>query len=328
MKYNLAVLLGGISYGVLSTLVVKAYGQGYSLGEVVGSQLLAGFVLAWALVFGLRMMKRRRSNQVLRMQATAQAEAQRLSWKQRITLLLAGMPTAVTGLLYYESLRTISNSLAILLLFQFTWMGVVIQAISSRKRPGGITILTLVVLFGGTLLAAGVTQEGLGHLDGKGVMFGLLSAVSYTLFIMVSGKAVPNAQATTRSAWMITGGLLLACALFPPQFLIDGTIAGKLLLFGALLGFFGAFLPPLLLTYGVPHIGGGMAGILGAAELPVAVSLSSIVLHEVVTPMQWFGIALVLVGVAMAEFAKYIRKAPPLLIERKSLTQVDQAEFL
>lgn len=311
MKYNIAVLLGAISYGILSTIVVKAYGQGYSLGEVVGSQLLTGCLLAWALVGGLRLMDRRRSNRADRGEAAARAETRSLTWKQRITLLLAGMPTAITGLLYYESLRTISNSLAILLLFQFTWMGVVIQAINTRKRPSGITLLTLSVLFAGTLLAAGIIQEGAGHLNGKGVMFGLLSAVSYTIFIIVSGKAVPQAKATTRSAWMITGGLLLVFAWFPPQFLIDGTIAGQLLLFGAMLGFFGAFLPPLLFTYGVPHIGGGMAGILGAAELPVAVSLSAIVLHEDVSPLQWLGIALVLAGVAIPELAKSVRGTTP-----------------
>ena len=309
MKYNLAVLLGAISYGILSTIVVKACGQGYSLGEVVGSQLLAGCMLAWGLVGGLRFMERRRSNRGDRVEAAARTETRSLTWKQRVTLMLAGMSTAITGLLYYESLRTISNSLAILLLFQFTWMGVVFQAIHTRKRPNGVTLLTLAVLFGGTLLAAGIMQEGAGHLNGRGVMFGLLSAVSYTIFIIVSGKAVPHAKATTRSAWMITGGLLLVFALFPPQFLIDGTIFGQLLLFGAMLGLFGAFLPPLLFTYGVPHIGGGMAGILGAAELPVAVSLSAIVLHEYVSPLQWLGIALVLAGVAIPELAKQAGKS-------------------
>ncbi|WP_027084675.1 EamA family transporter [Cohnella panacarvi] len=310
MKYSVSVLLGAISYGILSTIVVKAYDHGYSLGEVVGSQLLTGCLLAWALVGALRLMKRRRSNRHVRGETAVPAETRGLTWKQRVTLLLAGMPTAITGLLYYESLRTISNSLAILLLFQFTWMGVVIQAIHTRKRPSGTTLLTLAVLFGGTLLAAGIT-EGAGHLNGKGVVYGLLSAASYTIFIIVSGKAVPHAKATTRSAWMITGGLLLVFVLFPPHFLTDGTIVGPLLLFGALLGFFGAFLPPLLFTYGVPHIGGGMAGILGAAELPVAVSLSAIVLGEDVSAIRWLGIALVLAGVAIPEAAKSSRKSTP-----------------
>ena len=35
MKYLLSVLIGAISYGILSTIVVIAYGEGYVLGEVV-----------------------------------------------------------------------------------------------------------------------------------------------------------------------------------------------------------------------------------------------------------------------------------------------------
>lgn len=300
MKYNIAVLLGAISYGILSTIVVKAYGQGYSLGEVVGCQLLVGCLLAWAFaVFAGR--PKRRSPSANAESAPAPA---RLTWKQRLILMAAGTPSAVTGLLYYESLRSISNSLAIVLLFQFTWIGVLIQAFATRRKPNRVTLVTLAVLFGGTLLAAGIAEPNAATWDAKGIALSLLSAVSYSLFILFSGKAVPQAAPSARSAWMTTGGLALAFAMFPPEFLFDGTIAGKLLLFGALLGVFGAFLPPVLYAYGVPHIGGGLAGILGAAELPVAVLLSAFVLHEYVSPIRWIGIALVLIGVAMPEVAK------------------------
>ncbi|MFD0670129.1 DMT family transporter [Cohnella sp. GCM10027633] len=311
MKYNIAVLLGAICYGILSTIVVKAYEHGYTLGEVVGSQLLAGCALAWALAFGAKRLRGRKRGAGSNVSETSPSDA-RLSWKQRLTLLAAGTPSAITGLLYYESLKTISNSLAIVLLFQFTWIGVLFQAIGSRKRPNKLTLLTLAVLFGGTLLAAGIVEHSGTSFNGKGVLLGLASAVSYSLFILVSGKAVPHASPASRSAWMSTGGLLLAFAVFPPTYLFDGTFAGPLALFGLLLGFFGAFLPPVLYTYGVPRIGGGMAGILGAAELPVAVLLSAVVLHESVSSLQWFGVALVLAGVALPELVKSFRGPRPL----------------
>ncbi|NOU98502.1 EamA family transporter, partial [Paenibacillus sp. LMG 31457] len=82
------------------------------------------------------------------------------SWRHRVILMIAGVPTAVTGLLYYQSLRYIPNSLAILLLFQFTWMGVLINSVEQRRRPNGIMLITLTVLFGGTLLAAGILDQG------------------------------------------------------------------------------------------------------------------------------------------------------------------------
>ncbi|MDQ0089612.1 drug/metabolite transporter (DMT)-like permease [Paenibacillus anaericanus] len=304
MKYLLSVLIGAISYGVLSTIVVLAYGEGYQLGEVVGTQLLTGCILAWLLALYTKVRERRKESNNKVQSAGSSKVSPKLVWKQRLLLMLAGTPTAITGLLYYQSLRYIPASLAIILLFQFTWMSVLIQAVSKRQRPNGIMIFTLVLLFGGTILAAGIIEQGGTEYQMIGIVLGLLAAVSYTLFIQVSGKAVPSIHPAYRSAWMITGGLILVFVLFPPHFLINGLLWGQLLLFGFLLGLFGAFIPPVLFAIGVPHIGESMSGILGAAELPVAVMLSSLVLHEQVSALQWVGVALVLFGIMFPEIYK------------------------
>ncbi|GIP37062.1 multidrug transporter [Paenibacillus sp. J31TS4] len=307
MKYYAAVLVGAMSYGILSTIVVLAYGQGYQLGEVVGSQLLTGFILSWmlALYTGFTQRNKARSAGRPQYRNDPNQASQQLTWKRRLLLMAAGTPTVITGLVYYQSLRYIPASLAIILLFQFTWISVLIQAAVKRRRPDKVTLMTLLVLFGGTLLAAGFLEQGVGEYNVWGIVLGLLSAVSYSLFVLFSGKAVPAVHPAYRSAWMVTGGLTLLCILFPPSFLFNGMILGQLLVFGLLLGFFGAFIPPVLFAIGVPHVGGGMAGILGAAELPVAVLLSALVLREHVSGLQWIGMIIVLIGVALPELVKY-----------------------
>lgn len=304
MKYYLSVLAGAMSYGILSTIVVLAYGEGYKLGEVVGTQLITGFLLTWMLALYTRFRTKRQSQANGKASGAVAQVFKRLTWKQRLLLMAAGTPTVITGLVYYQSLRYIPASLAIILLFQFTWISVLIQAISKRQRPDKVTFLTLIILFGGTLLAAGFLEQGLGEFNGLGIALGLMAAVSYSLFVLFSGKAVPSAHPAFRSAWMVTGGLILLCILFPPTFLFNGLIWSQLLVFGLLLGFFGAFIPPVLFAIGVPHIGGDMAGILGAVELPIAVLLSSIVLHEHVSGLQWIGVIIVLIGVALPELYK------------------------
>ncbi len=309
MKYILSVFLGAASYGILSTIVVLAYGDGYKLGEVVGSQLLTGFILAWALALFMKWREKRgRGASTSNEGGAAPKTMTKLTWKHRLILMAAGMPTAITGLLYYQSLRYIPASLAIILLFQFTWIGVLIQAVSQKKRPNGIMFFTIAILFGGTMLAAGIIEQGTGKFNIMGVVLGLLSAVSYSLFILFSGKAVPAVHPAYRSVWMITGGMVLVFILFPPAFLFNGLIFGDLMLYGFLLGMFGAFIPPVLFAVGVPHIGEGMAGILGASELPVAVLLSSFVLNEHVSALQWTGVIVVLVGIALPELLKRRRK--------------------
>ena len=294
MKYSITVFAGAVSYGVLSTIVVLAYQAGFQLGEIVGTQLLTGFVLSWIMVFYAQ--NRKRSN-VSGQEADGPYPT--LNWRQRILLMLAGTPTVITGLLYYQSLRYIPASLAIILLFQFTWIGVAIQAITTCRCPGKSTLLSLLVIFGGTLLATGLMGEETMNFNRRGIVLGLLAAVSYSCFILFSGRVVPSAQSVCRGAWMVTGGFIFLIILFPPYFLFNGLLWGPLMLFGFLLGIFGAFIPPLLFAVGVPHIGEGMAGILGAAELPVAVLLSSLVLHEHVSEVQWLGVVLILAGVAL-----------------------------
>jgi drug/metabolite transporter (DMT)-like permease len=310
MKYLLSVLLGAMSYGILSTIVVTAYDKGYELGEVVGSQLLTGVILTWSLATYTKWREKRKDT-VGASNSNVITTVTKLTWKQRLLLMAAGMPTAITGLVYYESLRYIPASLAIILLFQFTWIGVLIQAVSQRKRPNGIMLITLIILFGGTLLAAGILEQGATKFNLVGVSLGLLSAVSYSLFILFSGKVVPTVHPAYRSLWMLIGAVTLVFLLFPPHFLFNGQLWGDLLMFGFLLGFFGAFIPPVLFAIGVPHIGGDMAGILGASELPVAVLLSSLVLHEQVSFLQWAGVALVLMGVALPELVKRVRRLKP-----------------
>ncbi|WP_268237816.1 EamA family transporter [Paenibacillus radicis (ex Gao et al. 2016)] len=63
----------------------------------------------------------------------------------------------------------------------------------------------------------------------------------------------------------------------------------------------GSFIPPLLFAYGVPHVGEGMASILGAKELPVAVLFSYFVLHETISPIRWAGVLIVLLAIALPE---------------------------
>ncbi|MNW12838.1 hypothetical protein D3C71_2106250 [compost metagenome] len=63
-------------------------------------------------------------------------------------------------------------------------------------------------------------------------------------------------------------------------------------------------IPPLFFAIGVPHIGGGMATIMSAAELPTAVTMSFIVLHESVSGLQWFGVIITMLGIALPELLK------------------------
>ncbi|MDQ8736950.1 DMT family transporter [Paenibacillus sp. LHD-38] len=58
-------------------------------------------------------------------------------------------------------------------------------------------------------------------------------------------------------------------------------------------------IPPLFYAIGVPRVGGGLATILSAAELPTAVIMSYVVLNESVNWLQWFGVGITMIGITL-----------------------------
>jgi len=113
---------------------------------------------------------------------------------------------------------------------------------------------------------------------------------------------------TTKSALLLTGASLMVLSIFPPAFLFNGVLFDGLLKWGLLLALFGTVIPPLFFAYGIPKTGLGLSAILSAAELPVAVLMSSIVLQEEVTAVQWLGVGLILLAIVLSNISSLRQK--------------------
>ncbi|RZL15786.1 MAG: EamA family transporter, partial [Pedobacter sp.] len=97
-----------------------------------------------------------------------------------------------------------------------------------------------------------------------------------------------------KSALMITGACIIVFILLPPHFLINGALGGSLLKWGLILAVFGTVIPPLCFAGGIPKAGLTISSILSSVELPVAVTMSALVLHEEVSLIRWLGVAVIL----------------------------------
>ena len=282
MGWTIIVFLGACSYGVLSTIVKFAYDAGFTVDEVTGCQLLIAALLSWLLVlfFGGK-------------------QAGKKEW---LSLLATGLCTGLTGIFYYASLQYMDASLAIIMLFQFTWIGMLVESLLSKTWPEPSKLAALVLLLTGTVLASGVieTQQQFSLL---GVLLGLMAAISYTFFILLSGRIALRVSSWSRNAIMMTGAMLMTFLVYPPRFLYNGALAEGLWLYGAGLALF-VLISILCFTFGVPRIGSMLALILGSAELPTAVLMSRFVLQEQVTGLQWMGVIIILLGIAVPELVK------------------------
>lgn len=285
MKYALYVFIGSCSYGVLSTIVKFAYGEGFLPQEVIFAQYFCGWLMMSAIMLKKGVTTTR---------------------KEKIQLLAAGTMMAATGVTYNMALSTVSASLGIILLFQFTWIGLLLESITTKTPPSRIKIITIAIVLFGTVLAGGLMD---GHVEWnmQGVLYGLASAVTYAFSIYFNGVIAPNLQSVTKGYYIGTGALITVALIFPPTFLMDVETVVGLAKYGVLLGIFAMIIPPILFAAGVPKIGTGLATILGAAELPVVICLSMFVLKEEVSLVQWIGVLLILIALVMPQLPQYIR---------------------
>lgn len=276
------VAIGASSYGMLTTFVKLVERYDYNVYEITLSEYLIGVPLLF--IFERIFFHKNRAKK--RVKPTAQNIR---------NLMLAGMSMGVTTLVYYFSVKFISVSIAIVLLMQSVWIGVLFDSILNKTRPSILKIIAVVFVLGGTLLATNVFFNTV-HLDWRGVALGLIAAVSYSITILATNRTAKNLPAISRSKWMAIGALLLvALVTFP--FLLQSFHLEILYTYGLFFGFFGAFLPALLLNYGMPKINLGVGAIISSMELPVAVSLAYFLLNEYVNIYQWLGILLILTAI-------------------------------
>lgn len=278
--YPVMVIVAASSYGILSTIIKVAMGNGFTAAEAVTSQYFVGFALAALLLI------------------ITQRKIPRLhGWK---TLVLSGCFTAATGTVYGQSLEYLPASLAVVLLFQFTWIGMFLDCIVRRRWLKRTETISLILLFGGTLLAAGVIDTDVSKIPWQGWAWGIGAAFCFSAFMFVNGKKVEGMDTSTRLFYVSFFAAIAVGIFQTPEIVWNGQLFSEgLWIYGLLLGIFGIVLPIYFFSIAVPHTGSGLASILSAMELPVAIIASVLILNEALSPLQIVGIGVILFGMML-----------------------------
>lgn len=288
-KGAFAVFIGAASFGILSTFVKKAYETGAGLGEVTGVQALFGMLILWLIHFIIRKNK-------------SQKHYPQVSKKWKI--VLSGISTGAVSILYYQSVKLVPASIAIVLLMQFIWISALINYLVFKQKPTKWESIGIVCILAATFLATGAFEDSFSKISPLGIMYGIMAATAYALFIIVNGKVGNDYPPVLKSALMVTGAFAFVMITLHPFSIFDFSKNLSLYQYGIILSVFGTVLPPFLFAYGMPKTGVSLGSILSAVELPVAVSLSYFVLQEPVSVMQWLGVLLILFFVILINSIK------------------------
>ena len=281
LKGVVLVALGATSYGMLATFVKLAYKENFTTAEVTSSQFIIGIIGILIINF---IQKAKSKNEVIK-----------ASPKTIFQLMLAGTSLGMTSVFYYLCVRYIDVSIAIVLLMQTVWMGVLLEWILDKKAPSIQKIISVLIVLFGTFLATKLYEANL-DLDWRGIFWGILAAASFTTTMFTANKIGLGVSSAQRSLYMLLGGAVIVFGFS----IITQTTPFNFDIFlkwGIVLALFGTIIPPLLLNAGFPNTGIGLGSIVSSLELPVSVLMAYIILNEKVTAIQWLGIGCILIAI-------------------------------
>ncbi|WP_188207475.1 EamA family transporter [Alkalibacillus aidingensis] len=292
IKGMIFVLIGAASFGFTPIFVKTGFDFGYSLGQITLTQMIVALAFLW----GLSLIKG------FRVQGIGKGEL--------IKILASGTFVGLTGILYYGAMIYLPASLAIILLFQFVWVGMIFEWFFTKVKPSRINLVSMVIILLGVFFASELLEGGVFDFPTIGLVLGFLSAFSYAGFIFFSGHVGVHTHPIMRSTLMISGSTVLILIVFFQDIPTLPLSEGRLWLVAAGIALVGAVLPPLFFAGGAPLISGRLANVLSSIELPVAIVSAMIILTETVSGLQWLGIALIIVAIFVNELGEpLIRKA-------------------
>ena len=283
LKGVVLVGLGATSYGMLATFVRLAYDEGFTTAEVTTSQFVFGIL--GILVINL-FQKIKKGTSVIN-----------ASKRNIFQLMLAGTSLGMTSVFYYLAVKYIPVSIAIILLMQTVWMGVLIEMILDKKAPSKLKVISVFIVLVGTLLATNIFKNDV-QLDWHGIVWGMLAAASFTTTMFTANRVATGISSAQRSLFMLLGGAIIvfSFAIATQKTPFNFEIFIK---WGIVLSLFGTIIPPMLMNAGFPLTGIGLGSIVSALELPVSVMMAYFLLHEQVVLVQWIGIILIVLAIVL-----------------------------
>jgi drug/metabolite transporter (DMT)-like permease len=235
----------------------------------------------------------------------------RRSLSERVPLWVAGVMFAADLTFWHHSIEAVGAGLATVLgNVQVVLVGVLAWA-ALGERPENRSLAAIPVVFGGVILISGVVGSGAyGDDPLLGVVFGVLTAITYALFILILRQgntderrpAGPLLDATlSATLFSALGGVAVGD--------IDWVPGPESQAWLVLLALSSQVLGWLLISVSLPRLPAVLTSIVLMLQPVSTVFLGAVLLSEAPSAVQLAGVAIVIAGVAVATVRPREREA-------------------
>lgn len=208
----------------------------------------------------------------------------------------------ISSFLDFAGLQYVSAGLERLVLFLYPTFTVIINAAVFKQKISRIQLLALVLTYTGIAIAymgqLRVETASPAFLLGSGLIF--ICAVTYAVYIVGSGRLIPQVGATKFTAYAM---LAASIGVFTHyllagnyQLLHSGTAYWR---YGILLAIIATVLPTFLISFGMKRIGANNTAIISGIGPVSTILQAHFILGETIFPAQIAGTLLVIAGVLL-----------------------------
>ncbi|MFP9190293.1 EamA family transporter [Natrialbaceae archaeon A-CW1-1] len=272
------VLTSAIGFGTLGIFGVLAADEGLSIPTVLALRFSLAAVAVWAVLWY------RGRFRLLRGRLLAVAFA------------LGAVGYATQSGLYFLGLEFMTAGMVAIVLYTYPAFVVCLVGLTNPDRVTKIVLFALGLSIGGVALITGADPAGA---DPRGIVVVLGAALAYSLYIVVSQRALTSVDAETLTAFVLPAAAI--------SFVVFGIGTNTLALPGSVTGWgvvlaialVATVVPVLTFFAGLSRVGASRASIISTAEPGVTVALGALVLHEPVTGVTVLGGTLVITGVVL-----------------------------
>ena len=208
----------------------------------------------------------------------------------------------------FYALTIIDASVERPLLFAYPIFVVIITMLITRQPPSARVLLALLLTTLGVLLVTGALNVRLSASQWSGMAWILFCSLSIAIYTLISGELTHRLGSGLFTLAAMTAaalGMAVHYQIFAGWQKVDLSVPAWWTL--AALVAFSTVLPLFLMAEGVRRVGASKASLISTLGPPATAIMAQELTREILTPAQWLGIALVLIGVMALEVRRHRR---------------------
>jgi len=277
-----SILLGiaGCSYGLNLVVMRMANMAGYFREDLMVAQYLFA-----ALLLGIVVLVRFRV---------------RVRPAQFGRLCIVGFFGFACSFCIYESIRLTSTAVGVTMLFQYVWMGILFDALITRKMPQASILIAMLLVVAGTPLAAGLL-DGSREVNAPGLFWGFLSGAAYAGMLWTSARLETGFPPVFRTFSFAIAELVLSIIVFP-EFFAGAAFDPGAWSYAIPIALVAVVIPCLLVMKAAPQVPVGITTIMTGMELPATLVFGTLLVSETHSPLAILGAVLICAGIVVANW--------------------------